>query len=194
MHLLDTCKKVGTHSVHLVHIGDLRNTIFVRLAPDSLRLRLYTAYSTEGCNRTVEYAERTLDFNSEVNVARSIDKVDLVHFVIIVPERCGSGRSDGNASLLLLDHPVHCCGTFVYLTDSVSLSCIEKNTLRCGSLTGIDVSHDTDIPCEFKISFASSHSTKSIRNGSVQKPCLPLPSCAYPLFSCMHHLRCCMPR
>ena len=73
-----------------------------------------------------------------------------------MPERRGSCRSDGDTSLLLLNHPVHGSASVMHLSDLVDLSGVIKDTLRSGCLTGIDVSHDTDVPGEFKISFCHS--------------------------------------
>ena len=152
MHLLDACEEVGTDTVHLVDICNLWHAVLVCLTPYGLGLRLNAADSTESGDCSVKDAERTLHLDSEVNVARSIDQVDLIDISLIMPECGGSGRSDGDTPLLLLHHPVHRSCTFVDLTDLVGLSGVEKNALRSRSLTGIDVSHDTDIPCEFKIS------------------------------------------
>ena len=66
---------------------------------------------------------------------------------IVVPEGGSSSRGDGNTTLLLLCHPVHSGSTLVSLTNLVSLSGVEKDSLRCSGLTGIDVRHDTDISC-----------------------------------------------
>ena len=85
-------------------------------------------------------------------MSRGIDKVDLVKLVVVVPECGGCSRRDGDASLLLLHHPVHRCAAFVNFADLVSLTRIEKYTLRRGRLTGIDVSHDTDITGVMQIS------------------------------------------
>ena len=53
--------------------------------PYCLRLRLYTTYSAEHCNRTVQNAERTLHLSSEVNVTRSVNKIDLICVFLPLP-------------------------------------------------------------------------------------------------------------
>ena len=78
-------------------------------------------------------------------MSRGVDQVDLVLFVLIVPECGGSGRGNGDTALLLLNHPVHRSAAFVYLTDLVGFTRVKKDPLRRGGLTGIDVCHDTDI-------------------------------------------------
>jgi len=74
-----------------------------------------------------------------------------------MPERGGRSGSDGDTSLLLLDHPVHGGGTLVHFTDPVRLSRIIQDPLGRSRLSGIDVGHDTDIPGEAKVSLC--HST-----------------------------------
>ena len=88
-------------------------------------------------------------------MTRSVDQVDLINVTVVVPECGGGGGSDGDTSLLLLNHPVHCGSPFMYLTDLVSLSGVVQNTLGCSRLAGIDVSHDADVSCVSKISFSS---------------------------------------
>ena len=78
-------------------------------------------------------------------MSRGVDQVDLVLFVLIVPECGGSGRGNGDTALLLLNHPVHNGSAFVRLADLVGFARVKKDTLRRGGLTGIDVSHDADI-------------------------------------------------
>ena len=57
--------------------------------------------------------------------------------------RCSGGN--GDTAFLLLDHPVHGCATFMHFSDLVGFTRIEKDAFRSRGLTGIDVSHDTDI-------------------------------------------------
>ena len=64
----------------------------------------------------------------------------------ILPSTCGGGGSDGDASLLLLLHPIHGGSSLVHLSDLVSLASVVKDTLGCGGFAGIDVSHDSDVP------------------------------------------------
>ena len=144
--------EVCTYTVHLVYIGDLWNTVLVCLSPDGLALRLDTSYSAESSNRTVQNTQRSLHLYGEVHVARSVDKVDLVFFIVVLPECSGSCRSDGNTSLLLLNHPVHCGCTVMNLTNLVSLTSVVKDSFRCGCFTGIYVGHDADVSRIFKVS------------------------------------------
>ena len=77
---------------------------------------------------------------------------DLIGLAGVVPERSGSGGSDGDTALLFLDHPVHGCGTLVHFTDLVRLAGVEKNPFGSRRLAGIDVRHDADVAGESKIS------------------------------------------
>jgi hypothetical protein len=57
-----------------------------------------------------------------------------------------AGGRDGDAALLLLLHPVHHGGAFVHLADLVGDARIEQDAFGGRGLTGIDVSHDADVP------------------------------------------------
>ncbi len=76
---------------------------------------------------------------------RSVDQVDLIFIIIIIPERRCSGGGDSDTPLLLLLHPVHGGCAIMHLADLVGKTGIEEDTLgRCG-LAGIDVGHDADV-------------------------------------------------
>ncbi len=145
LHLTNNLEEVCARAVHLVYITDTGNVIFVSLTPHSLTLRLNTAYRTECSDSTVKHAERTLNLYSEVNVSGGVNQVDFKLVVVIFPESGGSGGSNCDTTLLLLLHPVHGGCAIVNLTDLVSKTCIEEDTLRSGGFSGIDVSHDADI-------------------------------------------------
>ena len=99
----------------------------------------------ESSYSTVKHTERAFNFHSEVNVSRSVNKVDLELIAGILPESGGSGRSNCDTTFLFLFHPVHRGSAIVNFADLVSKTGVEKNTLGSSGLTGIDVSHDTDI-------------------------------------------------
>ena len=165
MNLAHYVEEVSTTTVHLIHVADTRNIVFVRLTPYCFRLRLYTTNCTECHHSTVQDTKRTLYLNSEVHVTRSVYQVDLEFLTQIVPVGRGSSRGDSDTTLLLLLHPVHRCSTVMYLTNLVSQAGIEQNTLRSRRLSGIDVSHDADVSVIFQVVFCH---LISIRNGSVQ--------------------------
>lgn len=153
--LLDLCadrEEVGTRAVHLVDVTDTGNVVFVGLTPYGLRLGLHTAHGAERGDCAVEHTQRTLHLDGEVHVSRSVDQVDLVLMVLVVPEGRRGGRGDRDAALLLLDHPVHRRAALVHLADLVGLARVEKDSLGRSGLTGIDVGHDTDIAGIMQIS------------------------------------------
>ena len=92
-------------------------------------------------DRAVEHAQRALDLDGEVDVARGVDDVDAV----AVPVAGGRGRGDGDAALLLLDHPVHGRGALVDLADLVVLAGVEEDALGGRGLARVDVGHDADV-------------------------------------------------
>ena len=152
VHFLYTCEEVRTNAVHLVHISDLRHTVLVRLAPYGLRLRLDPAHSAESCDSAVKHPEGTLHLYGKVHVSGSVDEVDLIGFSVIMPEGRSSSRGNGDTPFLLLNHPVHCSGTLMNLSDTMSLSRIIKYTFRRRRLSGVDVGHYADVSGIFKIS------------------------------------------
>ena len=74
-------------------------------------------------------------------MTRSVDDIDPV----VIPICRGRRRSDGDTALLLLDHPVHGRGAFVYFTDLVVLAGVVQDALCRGCFARINVGHDTDI-------------------------------------------------
>ena len=145
LHLANHLKEVGTRAVHLVNVTNTGNVILVSLTPYSFRLRFNTTYSTVSCYSAIEHTERTFNLSSKVNVTRSINQVNLVSLIIPVPRASSGSRGNSDTALLFLGHPVHSSATIVNLANLVSLTCVEQDTLRSCSLTGIDVRHDTDV-------------------------------------------------
>ena len=70
--------EVGADAVHLVGEDQARNLVAVGLAPHGLGLRLDAGDGIEQRDRAVEHAQRALDFDGEVDVARRVDDVDAV--------------------------------------------------------------------------------------------------------------------
>ena len=143
--------EVCTHNIHLIYISHSGYVVVVRLAPNCFRLRLNAALSAEYSYRAIEDAQRTLNFNSKVNVAGGIDNIDTNLVILaVIPERGGRSRSNGYTSLLLLNHPVHRSRTIMGFTNLVVNTCIEQYTLGGSGLTGIDMSHYTNITGHFE--------------------------------------------
>src|SRR3989338_2307880 len=147
--LTDHAQEVGTGTDHLVDVNKTRNAVFVGLTPYGFRLRLNARSTAEHNDRAVEYTQRTLNLNGEVNVAGGINYVEaMLIFVLLLgtfPEGGNSSRSDGNTTLLLLHHPVCGRGAVMHLAHLVAFASIEKHTLGGRGFTRVHVSHDTDV-------------------------------------------------
>ena len=139
--VIEALVEVGPGLIHLVGENDARNLVLVALTPDGFGLRFNALVAVENDNGTVEHAQRTLDFNREVNVAGSIDDVQ----ALLVPVSCRRSRRNGDATLLLLLHPIHRRGTFVHFADFVALAGIIKDALGGRGLAGVDMRHDTEV-------------------------------------------------
>ena len=175
---LDAAEEVSTHGVHLVDVHHTGDFVLISLTPDGLRLRLDTALSSQNGHRTVQNAQGTLDLNGEVHVARSVDDVDAVTVLLerdrillglgVRPVAGGSSRSNGDTTLLLLNHPVHGGAAIVDLTDLVVDTGVVQDTLGSGRLAGIDMGHNADISRHLKRNFSgSSHEINLLQNRSI---------------------------
>src|SRR5690606_7380191 len=127
-----------------------RHPILVGLAPNRFGLRLDTGNRVEHRDRTVENAQRALDFDREVHVTGRIDDVD----ALVFPEAGRRGGGNRDATLLLLLHPVHGGSAVVHFADLVAYTRVVKDALGRRRLTGIDVGHDADIAVIFELRFA----------------------------------------
>ena len=113
----------------------------VGLAPHGFGLRLHAGHGVEDRDRAVEHAQRALDLDREVHVARRVDDVDPV----ALPRTRGGRGRDRDAALALLDHPVHLRGALVDLADLVGLAGVVQDALGRGRLARVDVRHDPDV-------------------------------------------------
>ncbi len=129
--------------------------VLLSLTPYGFSLRLNASIRIEKSDCAIENAERTLNFNGEVNVARGVDDVEATLLAILtLPKRGrGSGR-DGDTAFLFLLHPIHGGRAIMGFTDLVVLTGVEQNTLGHRRLTGVDVSHNTEIAVVFDFIFA----------------------------------------
>jgi hypothetical protein len=138
--------EIGTDPVHLVDERDSGNAVLVRLPPDRLGLRLDAAHGTEQGHGSIEHAEAAFHFHGEIDVTGRVDDVDLVLVLEPVPERRRGRGRDRDAALLLLLHPVHRGVAVMYLAHPMHPARVVQDALGRRGLTGIDVSHDADIP------------------------------------------------
>ena len=144
-HHLDDPTVVGPDPVHLVHECDAGDPVAVRLAPDSLGLRFHASHGAEDSHSAVEHAERTLDFDCEIDMPRGVDDVDPVFRPRARPVRRGGSRRNRDAAFLLLLHPVHRRRSVMDLPHAVQAPRVEQDALGRGRLPRVDVRHDSDI-------------------------------------------------
>ena len=133
--------EISSESIHLVDEGNSWNFVMVSLTPNCFRLGLNASNSAKDSNSAIQYTERTLYFDGEIDVARSVDDVDIVVFPL--DSSCGCG--DGDASLLLLFHPVHGGRATVDFSQTVFLATVEEHALGRGRLSRVDVGHDSNV-------------------------------------------------
>src|SRR5882762_4811903 len=128
----------------------------------------------DGAVAVFEHAQRPLDLDGEVDVAGRVDDVDPV----VLPPARGGGRGDGDAALLLLDHPVHDGGALVDLAHLVGAAGVVEDALGRRGLSGVDVGHDPDVPdaVERHPLFSCSQVSPVLTSGSARRPCWPAPS------------------
>ncbi len=137
--------EVGARLIHFVGEDDARNLVLVALAPNGFGLRFNALVAVEHDDGAVEHAQRTFDFDREVDVAGRVDDVQ----ALLLPERRRRRRRNGDAALLLLFHPVHGGRAIVDFADLVALAAVEQNALSRRRLTRIDVSHDAEVAIVF---------------------------------------------
>ena len=194
MHHLYAAEEVSTHGIHLVDVNHAGNLVLVSLAPNGFRLRLNATLCGQNGNRTVQNTQRTLNFNSKVNVARGVDDVDTMTVLFeqsrivlglgVAPVAGGCSGSDGNTTFLFLLHPVHRSSAVMNFADLMVNTGVVQNALGGGGLACVDVGHDTDISGHLQ-GYVSRRChglnllSKQINNGNARKPCWLLPSCGY---------------
>ena len=139
-------EKVCADSIHFIHKTKARNFKFVCLLPDSFRLRLNAVNRADNGNRAVKDTEGTLDFRSKINVPRCVDYI----YLIVFPIGSRSSTANRNSAFLLLRHPVHSCLTVINLAYLMYFFCIIQNPLCRRCFSGINMSHNSDVPHFFK--------------------------------------------
>ena len=149
-------ERICTRAVALVHEHDARHMVTAHLAVNGNRLGLDAFNASEDEDSTVQHAERTFHFDREVHVPRGIDDVDGVRFTALgvgpVCKRCS--RLNRDAAFAFKFHGVHRGTDAVFTTnfvDSVDTLCEVEDTFGKGSLTGVDVSRNTDISVQLNV-------------------------------------------
>ena len=141
---------VGAASVALVDERDAGDMIPLHLAVDGDGLGLDAADGAQHEDGAVEDAQRPLDLDREVDVARSVDDVDFM----VLPVDVGGCGCDGDSTLPLELHGVHGCTDAVlstYIVDCMDLVAVVENALAERSLSRVDMSTDTDVSHIFEV-------------------------------------------
>ena len=130
---LETFLEARAHAIEFVDKTNARHIVLVGVAPIRFGLRLDTGNSIEDNDGAVQNTERPFYLDREIDMSRSVDKVDLMFerfFVIAVgwrPERRRRGRSDRDATFALLFHPIHHRVARVYFADLMRNAGIKKH-------------------------------------------------------------------
>ena len=145
--LLGDPHRVGAGAIALVDEGEAGHAVATQLAVDGDRLRLDPGHGAQHQHRPVEHAQRPLDLDREVDVARGVDDVDLM----VVPVDVGRRRGDRDAALALELERVHGGADAVAAVDlvhAVDAAGVVEDPLGEGRLPRVDVGADADVPDE----------------------------------------------
>ena len=121
LHLRNNACKIRSHTIHFINERNARDVVLISLSPDRFGLRLHASDSTKNRYSSIQHAHRTLYLNGKIHVSGRINYINKT----IMPKTGRCSRRDRNASLTLLFHPVHGCGTFVRLTYLVFSPCVK---------------------------------------------------------------------
>ena len=166
LHLVIDLVEVRAGTVHLVHEGQTGHVILVGLTPDGLGLRLHAAHCAVHHAGTVQHAHRTLHLDGEVDVSRGVDDVDPVFRIGKVhafPEGGHGSGGDGDATLLLLFHPVGGGRAIMHFTQLVVHAGVIQDALGRRGFSCIDVGRNTNIPVALDGGLAS-HDGESLNS------------------------------
>jgi hypothetical protein len=122
-----------------------RNPVTIHLTINGNGLGLDSANGTKNQDRSVQYTKGALNLNREIHMPGGINNID----VMSLPDTMGSGRRDRNASLFFQLHGIH-LGTDTILTPDLMNGKysfgVVQDPFGQGSLAGIDMSADADVP------------------------------------------------
>src|SRR6185437_5130019 len=157
LHLFMDTHEISARTIHLVNKSKTRNLVFIGLTPYSFGLWLHAADCAEYGTSSVKDAQRPLHLDSEVNVTWGVDNINAMIGIVAfhsLPETCSSGRSNGNATLLFLLHPIHSGGTVMDLAKLVRYTGIKQYTFCSRCLAGVNMRHYAYIPVTFNGCFS----------------------------------------
>lgn len=121
---LDCHPGIGSHAIKLIDKDDSRNAVPDHLFVDSDSLWLYSAHTAHKQHGTIQHSEGPFHFDGKINVARSIDEIDMMIF----PHQMSGSWLNGNTFFFLQLHEVHRCPDTIwtfYFMDRANLSCVE---------------------------------------------------------------------
>ena len=142
VHHLDYVVKVRSVDVHFVDERDARHLVGVGLTPHVFGLGFDAAFGAEHRDRSVQHSQAAFDLNGKVDVAGSVDDVNLM----TLPHGGSGGGGDGYPPFALLHHVIHNRCAVVHLAELARHARIEQNALGGRGFSGVDVSHDADVP------------------------------------------------
>src|SRR5581483_4373120 len=159
-HVGEGVVEIRAGAVHLVDEGDARDLVFGGLAPDGLRLGLDAGDAAEDGDGAIEDAHGALDFGGEIDVAGGVNNINPVRNVpkrlvklvfallggLLGPVTGDGGRSNGDAALALLLHPVRHGVAVIDVANLVDEARVKENALGGRRLHVVNVRGDADIP------------------------------------------------
>ncbi|MNT25684.1 hypothetical protein D3C72_1612150 [compost metagenome] len=117
-----------------------------RLVPDRLGLRLYTVDRGEHRDRAVEYTQRALHFDGEVDVPGGIDQRQAVVLAAARrPMRLHGRRTDGDAALALDRREIGGGRAVMDFADTADLAGLPQQSFGERGLAGVDVGDDAQV-------------------------------------------------
>jgi hypothetical protein len=139
--LLDNVVERGADSIQLVYEGEPGHAKLGGLEPHRLGLRLDAPAAAKHDHRRVEHSQAPLHLHGEVHVSGRVYQMD----VVFPPVERRRSRRDGDAPVLLLDHPIHLSLAVVHLSHPVNAACVVEEPLCYRGLSSVDVSDDSDV-------------------------------------------------
>ena len=105
---------------------------------------MHTGNGTQHQHSAVQHAQGAFDFDSEVDMPRGVDNVDLV----VTPVHGRRRRGDGNAFFAFKLHEVHgrAIATASDLFDLVDFACVKQDAFGQGRFPAVDMGGNTDVP------------------------------------------------
>jgi hypothetical protein len=141
--LLDDAQEIGAVARSILFTKMMRGTSYLLAWRHTVSVCGCTpAQPHKHHHGTVEHPQRTLHLDREIDVPGGVDDVQAVLVELLVhalPEAGGRRGGDGDATLLLLRHPVHRGGAVVHLAELVRYAGVEQHALGRGGLACVDV-------------------------------------------------------